>query len=62
MNKFEAGDVVERINWSHGKTKIGEKYTATVVGTESLSSNNPTTDEKSVRTYTMFMKCYIPNN
>jgi hypothetical protein len=27
MNKFEAGDVVERINWSHGKTKIGEKYT-----------------------------------
>jgi hypothetical protein len=27
MNKFEAGDIVERINWSHGKTKIGERYT-----------------------------------
>jgi hypothetical protein len=53
MNFYQSGD---------GKSKIGEKYTATVVGTESLSSNNPITEEKSVRTYTMFMKCYVPNN
>lgn len=59
---FLEGRVMDFYKSGDGKSKIGEKYTATVVGTETLSSNNPITDEKSVRTYTMFMKCYMPNN
>jgi hypothetical protein len=53
MNFYQSGD---------GKSKIDEKYAATVIGTESLSSNSPTKDEGSIKTYTMFMKCYKPNN